>query len=341
MRRLPLSSRPRFSVAAAIAVSALALALLAGCHRYVRIGVPRELVTSDPSHVPITALALSADGARLLAGTRDGRLTSWNTDTGATDGTIVAETGPSVVGAGVLPGGRIAVIDSSGRVTLLEAGLNTPVGWLRTETPATNAVVSFRARQGLAAIGTPAGDVKIIDLSKPGLIGAPNVSGKDLKTPAPLSAVSLSADGTQLLVGTTQPRLRLFESRTSRPEHAWDVKETPVALAVASDDQHGVVAHPDGSLHWVDFESGEWGKTIRAHRAAVTAMTVSGDGSLGASGDAAGEIRLWDPAGGRLRGEAVGLSGAGVLAIALSDAGRRMVASFDDGSLVEWTITPR
>lgn len=320
---------------------ALAVALLAGCHRYVRISVPRELVASDPSHVPITALALSADGTRLLAGMRDGRLASWNVDAGTIDQTIVAEPGPSVVGAGVLPGGRTAVIDSSGRVTLLEAGLNTPVGWLKNETPATNALVSVRARQSLAAIGTPAGDVKIIDLSKPGLVGAPNASEKDLKTPAPLVAVALSADGTQMLVATTQPRMRLFESRTSRPEHGWDVKETPVALAVASDDRHGVVAFADGRLHWVDFESGEWGKTIRSHRAAVTAMTVSGDGSLGASGDAAGEIRLWDPAGGRLRGEAVGLSGAGVLAIALSDAGRRMVASFDDGSLVEWTITPR
>ena len=110
------------------------------------------------------------------------------------------------------------------------------------------------------------------------------------------------------------------------------------ALAVTTDGSRVAIGHEDGTVAVVRLDIGRIVPMREPHEGFVESVAFSPDGTrLATAGDNDGRVLVWNPRTGE-RVDVLTGHGAGLRAIAFADAGRTLVSSGLDSTLIAWDV---
>ncbi|MFI9781174.1 toll/interleukin-1 receptor domain-containing protein [Streptomyces sp. NPDC051956] len=167
-------------------------------------------------------------------------------------------------------------------------------------------------------------------------------------------AAAWSPDGTRVVSGTYDSKVRIWDARTGKrtrrqPQDATANSGTPptgkaqenrqgvLSVAWSHDSRHAAAVLPDGSLHLSDAASGEpWGAAPQASRHLARSMAWSPDGTRIAVGGVDGTIRLWDGKAGTPLPTVLKSGDTSVEALAWSPDSTRLASGDGAGTIRLW-----
>jgi WD40 repeat protein/tRNA A-37 threonylcarbamoyl transferase component Bud32 len=290
---------------------------------------------------PVTAIAFSPDGKRLVTASRDGTARVWDALTGAEKLAFRGHAG-AVTSAAFSPDGTRVVstgVDRAVRVWDAKTGQELVAYWGH-QLPVHHAAFSPDGRRvasanpvsinlfGPQGRGTHPGKVKVWDAA----------TGRELFTlrghSGPVTSVAFSPDGSRLVSASEDGTLKIWDA-VAGPETS--VRATGSAR-VSCETFHSAgkrlgLARLDGAVEVWDVEKGQVVFTLRGHTGPVRSMAVSPDGNYLASG--AAEVKLWDLATGR---DTTTLAGVAPVqdGLAFSPDARKLASAGARGELTIW-----
>ncbi|RSM87979.1 hypothetical protein DMH04_09685 [Kibdelosporangium aridum] len=269
---------------------------------------------------PIRAIAVTADGSRIISGGEDGVVRVWDLVSGAGLAVLTGHKRP-VQAITVLPGGGLMTCDGDetwrwdlGKDTSestpcrwsLAATAIAPVGplvvggWLNhvgvwtvpggemlARTTADNALVQSIATTGDASVVAFGDDKGLVRLWRRG-----DDSVKVFGGGAAVSRVALAADGAQVLVADQAGGVRLWSEQGKVLTEFTEPAEVS-AIAFGADGWSVVSGRQDGVIVVRDVVRGGT-TTLIGHTDRVHAVAAVPDGRFLVSGGADGTIRVWD-----------------------------------------------
>ena len=251
-----------------------------------------------------TSVALSPDGAHILAGTSTGQLCLWRASDRALLLAQAAHGGP-IFGVDLSAQRTLAASASQdGVVKLWEASSGRHVAALEGHSASIHSV-ALSGDGSLVASASQDGTVKLWRAAEGALIGT-------LTSPAGLMlSVAVSSDKSFVVGGSQAGPIALWDTHTGRliatlEGHAAAV--TGVALSGGADLLAS--ASHDGTVKLWDVRGRTLRATLTGHASGVWDVAVSQDGELVASGSQDGTVRLWSGRDGRLRKTLLGHTGA-------------------------------
>jgi WD40 repeat protein/transcriptional regulator with XRE-family HTH domain len=287
-----------------------------------------DTVLSD-SFGAVGAVAISADGERIGAGTLGGAVRVWR----------MADRAPLVSARAGVGGIWSVALSSDGRLFAsgsldatvalwdVDWGTRLPLD-LRQPSPVTRiALTSDRRTLVTAALD---GVLRVWNLEKGLLVHT--LEGHQ----GAVYGLAVSIDGESMATGGLDGNVRLWELHTGRARleltgHAgtvWSVSVDESARLIASGGQ-------DGAARVWDASTGALLRTLEGHVGAVRAVALSADGDLLATGGFDGTLRLWEPRTGR-RIATVQSHGGGVRGVAIRRDGRTVVSGGFDATVRVW-----
>ena len=294
----------------------------------------------------VNGLAWSPSGRRLATADADGTVRLWNLATGRPAGAPLRPgTGSAgVTGVAFSPHGQLlASIDADGTVHLWDLASGRAIGHPKPAGPGPPSGVTgvaFSADGQLMAAGGADGTVRLRDLSTGRPVGVSHQAGAGPGDG--VNAVAISPTGDLLASAGADGTVRLWDPSTGQapraPLQADDAIGGASAVAFSPDGRLLASADADGTVRLWDPVTGreirvlvaetepllstETGPLPGVHEPVsldVRALAFSAGGTLLASADADGTVRLWDPATGRPVGaplRAVTGSPPGVIGVA-------------------------
>jgi WD40 repeat protein/transcriptional regulator with XRE-family HTH domain len=276
-----------------------------------------------------TAVALSADGGVLVAGTPAGDVRLWRTADRTLLQAVQAHAG-MVWGVAVSgDGGLVATGGDDELVRLWDAASSQLLATLYDHTgPVWGVALSADGR--LVASGGEDGVVRLWDASNGQLVAS--LQGHT----GGVRAVALSGDGRLVASGGDDLTIRIWESGTGQLLARLQ-GHTAVVFGVALSGDGGLLVSGsvDGTVRLWEPASGQLLASLEAHPGGLRGVAVSGDGRLAASGGGDGLVRLWDTGARQLLANVPGHTGA-VWCMALSADGRLVASGSQDGTVRLW-----
>jgi WD40 repeat protein/sterol desaturase/sphingolipid hydroxylase (fatty acid hydroxylase superfamily) len=279
-----------------------------------------------------TALAISADGERVVLGHRGGTVKVCDAATGQEVVAVAGHTGRvnavaiSADGRRVVSGGMDGAVKvwdgASGRELASLAGHK---GFVLS--------VAVSADGGCVVSGGADGTVRVWDATA----GREVVSLTGDTDAFP--SVAVSADGCRV-VAADMATARVWDARTGREEVALKGHTDLVFCTAISPDGLRVVSGSlDGTAKVWDARTGSERCTLTGHTGSVFCVTISPDGRRVFSGSNDGTVKVWDAQTGR---EELTLAGSAdaVTSVAASADGRRIVSGTRDGLVRVWDSGP-
>jgi WD40 repeat protein/transcriptional regulator with XRE-family HTH domain len=327
-------------------------------------------VLDEPFAYPI-AVALSADGAVLVAGTPAGDVRVWRTADRTLLLAVQGHTG-MVWGVAVSGGGHVVASGADdGLIRVWEAGSGQLLTTMQVQAgPVWGVALSTDGRllvsggedgivrlwdstngQLLASLHGHSGGIRAVTLSGDGRRVA---SGGDDRTvriwdvedgrlvaalqghTGVVFGLALSADGGMLVSGSVDGTVRLWEPATSQllatlQAHPGGLR----GVAVTADGRLAASGGGDGLVRLWNTETRQLLANMPGHTGAVWCMALSADGQLVASGSQDGTVRLWEASTGQLLAAIQGHTGV-ILSVALTDNGEIVASGGVDGMVRLW-----
>jgi WD40 repeat protein/transcriptional regulator with XRE-family HTH domain len=275
-----------------------------------------------------TAVALSADGALLAAGTPSGEVRLWR----AVDRTLLVTTRlhSNIVWNVALSGDGqlVASCGDDGKVQLWKAETGQLLATLLGHSGGVRSV-ALSADGQLVASGGWDGTVRLWTAPSGRLLTV--LEGHT----GAVRCVALSADGRRVASGGADGAVRLWETASGRLMAA-DQTESGILTGVALSSEGALLAGGgvEGWLRLWDGRSGHLLATLQ-HTTGVRCVALSGDGRLAVSGSTDGTVRLWETRSGQLVANAQGHTGM-VWGVALSADGRLLASGGVEGTVRLW-----
>ena len=243
----------------------------------------------------VKGLARSADGRQLASAGFDRTIRLWDVASGKT--TRVLQGHEAVVTSIALsPDGRWAVSgseDNTVRLWDLDAG--TPGEVILQAASAFNAV-AFSADSTAIVAGSENGELTRIAMSDRSLARGPparlgGVGGHE----GPIYSVAFSGDGTQIVSGGWDHKLRFWSGDGGFALHATFRHHTDSLLSVrySPDGTRFATASRDGTVLLYAVDAGEPIARMVGHEQKVYSVSFSTDGELLASGSTDKSVRVW------------------------------------------------
>jgi WD40 repeat protein/transcriptional regulator with XRE-family HTH domain len=287
-----------------------------------------EAVLTDAFTYPIS-VALSGDGAFLVAGTSTGEVWLWR----------VADRTPLVAMQGHT--GPIHGVAISSDATVLASGSED--GAVRLWSASNGQLLATLAGHGsgirgvalsgdgrLLASGSFDGTVRLWEAPSGRLLR--NLEGHT----GPAYGVALSVTGDILASGSHDGTIRLWETASGRLLHTLQGHPGPIRdVALSADGRTLASDGLDGAVQVWNLAGGQPPATLAGHASGVWSVSLSADGRLLASGSFDGTIRLWEAPSRRLLATLPGHT-SGVRCVAMSGDGRLLASSSWDGTIRLW-----
>ncbi len=284
-----------------------------------------EVVLAEAFTYPIS-IALSADGASVVAGTSTGEVWLWRVADRTPVLAVQGHSG-SVYGVAASADGRLLASGSeNGRVRLWEA----PGGQL------------------LASLDGHTGGIRGLALSPDGrLVASASWDGTIRLWEAPggrlLAAlgghtggvwgVAVGLEGTLVASGGQDGTVRLWEAPSGRLQATFEGHTGGVwSVALSGDGRLVVSGSEDGTARLWEAATGHALATLSGHGGGVRSVSLSADARLIATGGEDGTIRLWESPGGQPLAMVQGHMG-GAWSVALSADGRLLASGGQDGTI--------
>jgi WD40 repeat protein len=330
-----------------------------------------ESVLAESFYFP-AAIAMSADGALVAAGTSTGRVGVWRVADRVPLWAAAHGHAGTIRGVALSADGRLAASGGGdGKVRIWEAATGEPVVTLEAHTSATRGVALSADGRWLASCGGDgvvrlwqtetadslailrghAGTVWSVAISGDGqLVASGGEDGSVRLWEAPTGraiavlaghvgtvwSVAVSADRRRVASGGGDGTLRLWDAATGQPLFVLDRHDgsTVWGVSLSADGSRIVSGGGNGTVRVWD-DTGRPLATWQGHAGTVFSVGLSADAQLAASGGEDGRLRLWEASAGRPLATLLGQTGS-VRGVALSADGEVVVGGSADAAIRLW-----
>jgi WD40 repeat protein len=292
---------------------------------------------------PVTSVALSADGKRVLTGSEDNTARLWDTDSGKTLQTFSGHTARITSVALSADGKRILTgsWDRTARVWNAETGNTLKIFNKHTDFITT---VALSADGKHAVTGSLDRTVQLwaTDSDTP-----PRTFSASDGYLHQIFSVAFSEDGKCVLAGLGDDTARLWAVDTGKllnifpGPKAGTICRVP-SVAFGADGKQVLTGSLDGIARLWDIKSSTVSKTFSGHTSWINCVSLSGDGKYVLTGSHDNSAKLWDVKLGReiktFSGHRAGLL-SGVTSVAFSTDGHRVLTGSYDQTARLWDTT--
>ena len=254
----------------------------------------------------------------------------------ALDGTLVTEVEPSAFFVGAVafspdgdtlvaggPQGRLDVMDVSGEAPPRRLEITDSAGFPQVHD------LAFSPDGSHLAAGCDDGTVRLWET---GTWTEERLPGAPPDHRAAVYAVAFDRTGERLLSGGADLALRIRSLAGDEPKRSLLGSVTPIVALGFNEGGTPLTVSADGVVRtW----QGSGAEPRLSDGESVWGLAWSADGSRVATADAAGRVRIWDPATGSVLREIAAHEGDGV-GVLFTDGGRRLVSTGNDGGLRIW-----
>jgi WD40 repeat protein len=287
-----------------------------------------ETVLGD-SFGAVGAVAVSADGERIGAGTLGGAVRVWR----MADRAALLSARPTLGGiwsVALSSDGRLFVsgsLDATVELWDVDSGTRLPLQ-LRQPSPVTRVALTSDTRTLVTAALD--GIVRIWDAATGHLTHAFEAHR------GAVYGLAVTIAGESLVTGGLDGSVRLWDLRSGRARLEL-TGHSGTVWSVSVDESAGLIASggQDGTARVWDATTGALARLLEGHIGAVRAVALSADGELLATGGFDGTLRLWEPRSGR-RIASVSSHSGGVRGVAIRRDGGTIVSGGFDASVRVW-----
>ena len=273
----------------------------------------------------VHALAVTADGQRIVSGSHDNTVRVWNLASGRLERTLEGHTS-WVYAVAVTADGRIVSGSTDGTVRVWNLASGRLERTLEGHTSGVHAVAV--TADGRILSGSDDHTVRVWNLA----------SGRLERTlkghTSGVHAVAVTADG-RIVSGSGDYSVRVWNLASGRLERTLEGHTSWVYAVAVTADGRIVSGSDDNTVRVWDLASGGLERTLEGHTGQVNAVAVTADGRI-VSGSFDNTVRVWNLASGRLERTLEGHT-APVLAVAVTADGR-IVSGSDDNTVRVWNL---
>lgn len=186
--------------------------------------------------------------------------------------------------------------------------------------------IAFHPEGDRIALGTQSGYVELWTVREPEKI-------LDWKAHTnQIVSLQLTSDGLRLVSRGADNMIRVWDPSDGRPICSIPCSASSISVVISPDDQR-IAAGVDTTLREWRLETGEWISSRLGHATLITDVCYSANGSLLASTDRDGQVRLWNahqPASPRIIEQSAHI----VMSVSLDTAAQRLWTTSHDGKLI-------
>ena len=298
-----------------------------------------EVIQSFEEHGRITSVGFSGNGKRVVGTSKDGAITTWDTDSGKTlpnVGKIVRKYGPDRAVRRVCvshDGGRIVDIDGY-EFRMLDAGSGKQKLAIRSDSPVSCVSISQDDKRIVSGDRGSGGSIQLWSID----------TGKRLQTgvghKAHVTALNFSHDGKRIVSGSYDRTIKVWDAETGKEVITLEGHTHPITSVCFSGNEKRIVSGGEDQrvIAW-DAETGRLLFDLHAHLGKVQSVGVSHDGQRVVSCGEDKMIYVWNT---ESRQEKLALHGHSgeIRGVSFRNQGKQIVSS-GRKSIKIWDVTTR
>ncbi len=300
---------------------------------------------------PISSLAFSPDGRRLVSGSDDGLIASWDAMTGELIGELAAAYEGAVSDVALSRTGILASNADRGTLTIWEVKSDRHIRPLLTQHSREIRSMAFSPDGQTLAVGNADSTIMLWDVTTGQPFGSPLIGHTGRVTSLAFSpdGQTLASGGKDVTWGSVDDTIILWDVATghSTGHFSTDHVHNVTSVAFSPDGQTLGAGYDDGAIMLWDISSDQPARRTLTHtgqdqiRPGVpinVQVAFSPDGCLLASGGPDGAITIWDLATMQPRGDPRLRHKGGVTSLAFSPDGQTLASGGEDAAVILWVM---